>query len=69
MSCIHSAYCWFGTVLNNLAVNYDKSGQLEKAIKAYENVVEMHTGDPETPPLSLSVCKYDTLLSVLKYQP
>ena len=55
-------------MLNNLALNYGESGQIEKAIKAYEEVVEMMEGDKETPPLSLSTCKSYTLMSVLKYQ-
>ena len=55
-------------MLHNLAGNYNLSGQIEKAIKAYEVVVEMEEGDKETPPLSLSACKSSILLSVRKYQ-
>ena len=55
-------------MLNNLASNYVESGQIEKAIKAYEEVVEMMEGDKEIPSLSLSFCKSYTLMSVLKYQ-
>ena len=55
-------------MLNNLALNYRLSGQIQKAIKAYDEVVEMMEGDKETPSLSLSVCKSYTLMSVLKYQ-
>ena len=63
---IHSALAF--SVLHNLAVNYRQSGQIEKAIKAYEEVMEIKEGDQETPTLSLSVCKSSTLMSVLKYQ-
>ena len=63
---IHSALGF--SVLNNLALNYKLSGQIEKAIKAYEEVVEMMEGDPEIPFLGLSTCKSYTLMSVLKYQ-
>ena len=63
---IHSALAF--SVLNNLALNYLLSGQIEKAIKAYEEVVEMDEGDQETSSLNLSTCKSYTLMSVLKYQ-
>ena len=63
---IHSALAFL--VLNNLALNYRLSGQIQKAIKAHEEVVEMMEGDQETPPLLLSACKSYTLMSVLKYQ-
>ena len=63
---IHTALAF--SVLNNLALNYNLSGQIEKAIKAHEEVVEMKESDQETPSLSLSVCKSYTLMSVLKYQ-
>jgi hypothetical protein len=41
------------------------SGQIEKALRAYEEVLEMQEDDPATPPLSLSTSKCGTLLSVL----
>ena len=47
-------------VLNNLALNYSHSGRVGKAIEAYEQVVEMMTGDPRTPLLSLSAGEYET---------
>ena len=56
------------SVLNNLALSYSKSGQIEKAIEMHEEVVKMKTGFAEIHPLTLSVCAYDTLLFV-KYQP
>ena len=55
------------SVLSNLALNYQKSGRVDSAIATYEQVVEMQTGDPGIPLLSLSTCMYGTL-SVLKYQ-
>ena len=55
-------------MLNNLALNYQQSGQIEKAIKAYEEVVEIKEGNTDTLPLSLSFCKSYTLMSFLKYQ-
>jgi tetratricopeptide (TPR) repeat protein len=45
---------YIATVLNNLALNYSKSGQIQKALKAYEEVLEILEGDQATPPLSLS---------------
>ena len=56
-------------MLNNLASSYRKSGQIQEAIEAYEEVLEIETGDKATPVLSLSTCKCDTLLSVLKISP
>ena len=47
-------------VLNNLALNYSSSGRVGKAIEAYEQVVEMDSGDPRTPLLSLATCEYET---------
>ena len=47
-------------VLNNLALSYRKSGQIQKALEAYEEVVEMKTRNKATPVLSLSTCKCDT---------
>jgi tetratricopeptide (TPR) repeat protein len=52
-------------VLNNLALNYLYSGQIEKGLKAYEEVLEMKESDPATPPLSLSTSKCDNLMSVV----
>ena len=55
-------------MLHNLALNYNLSGQIEKAIKAYEEVLEIKERYPDTPSLSFSFCKSYNLLSVLKYQ-
>jgi tetratricopeptide (TPR) repeat protein len=44
------------TVLNNLAVTYDLSGQAQNAIETYEEALEMATGDPQTPALRLATC-------------
>ena len=56
-------------MLNNLALSYRASGQIQKAIEAYEEVLEIKTGNKATPVLSLSTRKCDTLLSVLKISP
>ena len=56
-------------MLNNLALSYHNSGQIQKAIEAYEEVLEIMTGDKATPVLNLANCKCDTLLSVLKISP
>jgi hypothetical protein len=47
-----------GTVLNNLAVTYISSGQTQKAIETYEEVMEIMTGDPQIPAINLATCTY-----------
>ena len=65
--CIYPQFFWFVSALGNLALSYCYSGQLQKAIETYEQVVGMMTGDRETPILSLSTCMYNTLLSAQEF--
>jgi hypothetical protein len=50
---------WLVVVLNNLAWNYSHGGQTKQAIRLYEEVLAMKTGDPTTPFVSLSTCMCD----------
>ena len=60
---MHPQCCSFLAALHNLALSYNESGQTQKAIETYKEVLEMKKGDLETPSLSLSQCRYNTLLS------
>ena len=60
---MHPQCCSFLAALNNLAVSYHSSGQTQKAIETCKEVLEVLRKDPETPSLSLSACRYNTLLS------
>jgi tetratricopeptide (TPR) repeat protein len=46
------------SVLNNLALSYNESGQTERAIKTFEEVMEIKTDNSDTTCISLSACKY-----------
>jgi hypothetical protein len=45
-------------MLNNLAATYILSGQIQKAIETYEEVIEIQTGNPQTPAITLATCMY-----------
>ena len=60
---MHPQCCSFLAALSNLALSYGSSGQTQKAIETYQEVLEMERLDAETPSLSLSQCRYNTLLS------
>jgi tetratricopeptide (TPR) repeat protein len=52
-------------VSNNLALIYQNSGQIQKAMKTYKEVLEVMRGDSEVPAISLAtgMCKDDIVLS------
>jgi hypothetical protein len=55
----------FVAVSNNLALIYQNSGQIQKAMKTYKEVLEVMRGDSEVPAISLAtgMCKDDIVLS------
>ena len=48
-------------------MNYKKTGRTEKAIKTYEQLLEMMTKDRRMSPINLSIGRYNTLVPVLEH--